>query len=398
VQAGAADWPRFRGDNGTGTSQDRDVPVEFSEGQNLVWKTPIPGLGNSSPIVWGDRIFLQSASADGKERLLVSLNLKDGKILWTKSLPGAKAKINVKNSLASSTPATDGERVYAVFWDGAGLTLHACDFQGNQLWQESLGGHKSQHGAAVSPIVHDGLVIVNNDQDGAAELVAHDARTGKRVWAVKRDPVRACYSTPFILKRAGRGEELIVASTTSIAGYEPRTGKENWHWTWKHSNMPLRTVASPVEAGGIVYACSGDGKGDRNTVAVKLGDKGDVTDSNLVWSSERANMPYVPCMLPHDGYLYYVNDKGLAACLNPKTGEEVWSQRLSGNVSSSPILVDGKIYTIAEDGEAHVFEAAPKFKLLSATSLGEPVFATPAVSQGKLLIRTQRYLSCFGKK
>jgi outer membrane protein assembly factor BamB len=398
VTAEAADnWPRFRGPNGTGVAPDKDIPVQWTAA-DVLWKIGLPGHGNSSPIVWDDKIFVQSASLDGKERLLLCLSLADGKTLWSKSLSGNRAGTHKKNTLASSTPAADGERVYALFWDGTAISLHAFDFKGNPLWEYNLGSFRSQHGNGASPVVYDGKVFVNNDQDGRAELVAVDAKTGTLAWKAKRDPERTCYSTPFLREKADGGSELVVASTGGLTGYDPKTGAVNWNWVWHFTGKRLRTVGSPITTGGLVLAQSGDGDGSRHTVTVKLGGKGDLGREALAWESTRGSGAYVPCLLASGEYLYRINDKGQAACLVAATGKEVWSESLGGDTSASPVLIDGKVYALTESGDVYVFRAAPKFELLGKSTMGETVIATPAVSQGRLLIRGSEHLFCIGKK
>jgi len=408
--AAAGNWPRFRGPNGTGTVDDKDVPIHWSADQGVLWKTAIPGKGYSSPIVWGDRLFLQSASADGAQRWLLCVDTHTGKVLWTRTAPAGAGTIHKRNSYASCTPATDGERVYVVFWDGKGLLMCGYDFQGELVWQRDLGKYTSQHGPGHSPIVYQGRVIYANDQDGSAELLALDARTGKPVWQVERPPYRACYSTPLLLENGVpltlpsppggegrvRGTELIVASTAGITSYDPTSGRENWKYVWSFTKKPLRTVASPVVADGMVLATSGDGDGSRHVIAVRLGGQGDVTRTHLVWENSRA-CPYVPTMLALGEHLYSVNDEGSAICQVAQTGEVVWKERLGRGMTASPILVDGKIYAACEDGSVCVFPAATTFKLLAKNSIGEPISATPAVADNRLFIRGMEHLFCIGK-
>src|SRR5262245_2436221 len=197
LPAVGGNWSRFRGPNGTGVAADKDVPVEWNETSGVKWKTEIPGLGHSSPIVWGDRIFLQTALADGTQRLLLCLNTADGKIVWSRAVPGSTAKKHPKNSLASATPATAGDRVYAIFWDGKDVTLYAYDFKGELVWHRDLGSFSSQHGPGTSPMIFEDKVMLANDQDGKAELVAFDGKTGKPAWQVERKGFRTCYATPF---------------------------------------------------------------------------------------------------------------------------------------------------------------------------------------------------------
>jgi outer membrane protein assembly factor BamB len=407
----AANWPRFRGPNGTGIAQDKNIPVKWSDQDGVLWKAPIPGVGNSSPIVWGDRVFVQSASADGKERMLLSLSTADGKLLWARSLPGTTARINARNSLASATPATDGERVYTAFWDGEEVTLYAFDFAGKQLWKRGIGGFVSQHGAGASPVVCGDKVIFLNDQDkykedkkkgtrepgGPSELLALDAKTGKLAWEVKRQPHRACYGAPLILEKPNGKQELLVATTTGVHGYDPQTGRENWHWNWTFSGMALRMVGCPVYHQGMLFLSSGDGSGERNFACIKVGDQGDVTKSNLLWQTKKRTSPYVPCVLASGDYLFFVNDQGLAECHVAKTGELVWSERLGVGVTASPVLIDGKIYTIDEAGTAFVLAAGPQFKILAKNSMGESVMASPAVADGRLYIRGKNHLFCIAK-
>jgi outer membrane protein assembly factor BamB len=401
--AGAADWPRFRGPNGTGVSADKDVPIQWSEKEGILWKTPIPGHGNSSPIVWGDRLFIQSAADDGSQRWLFCLNAVSGEILWKQAAPGKSAHTHDKNTLASSTPATDGERVYCVFWDGKDLLLSAYDFKGDRVWNRDLGSFASEHGAGVSPIVYDGKIFLADDQGEKIDkplpcaVMAFNAKDGTDVWKAPRPSFRACYSTPFILGDEKSKAELIVASTAGVTSYNPADGSENWNYVWTFSDHPLRTVASPILAGGLVIANAGEGGKGRNLVALRPGGKGDVTKTNLAWQDERS-YSYVPTLLASGDHLYCVNDDGFASCHVAKTGEEVWTKRLNGKVTASPVLIDGKIYAINEDGDAYVFPASPKeYRLLATSSLGERVFSTPAVSNNRLYIRGKDNLICIGK-
>jgi outer membrane protein assembly factor BamB len=396
VPAHAADWPRFRGPNGTGVSDDANIPVTWNDQQGVRWKVAIPGAGNSSPIVWGDRLFLESAANDGSNRQLLCLDAATGRTIWTRSVPGGPALIHKKNSLASPTPATDGKRVYTLFWDGKDIALHAFDLDGKPLWHTDLGSFTSQHGAGHSPIVYDGKVYLANDQDGSAALVALDAETGRIAWQAKREAFRTCYSTPFVYDSPADGPELIVSSTSGVTGYDPKTGHENWHWHWAFTGMALRTVGSPVAGAGLLFANSGDGSGARHTVAVRPGSKGADTSHNLVWEQKR-DLPYVPCYLTRGTYLYSVTDKGMAGCREAATGKVVWHERLGGDVSASPLLIDGKVYACGEDGEVYVFAAEPTFRLLATNTIGEPITATPAVADGRLFIRGKNHLFCIAR-
>jgi outer membrane protein assembly factor BamB len=395
VPASGGDWPRFRGPNGTGTVDDRDVPVRWSAAEGVLWRTPLPGSGNSSPIVCAGRVFVQTASRDGSERSLVCINAVSGKILWSKAVPGKRAHIHNRNTLASGTPASDGERVYLAVWDGKDLSLVAYDFNGELAWSHDLGPFVSQHGAGHSPIVQDGRVFIADDQDRSAVLLAFDARSGKPLWRVERKAYRACYSTPFV-RLTPAGPELVVGSTGGVDAYDPQTGNAIWHCDWSFARMPLRTVASPVAGAGLVFANAGDGDGSRDTIALRPGGNGSGSKGAVVWQ-DRKSFPYVPCMLTQGDYLFTVTDAGVAACHRALTGERVWSERLGSPVTASPVLVNGRVYATGEDGQVYVFAASTTYKLLAKNALGEPVAATPAVADGRLYFRGNENLICIGK-
>lgn len=395
-------WPRFRGPNGTGVSGDKGVPVQWSDKENVLWKVAIPGRGNSSPIIWGDKLFIQSASADGAERWLLCLDANSGDVIWKKTAPGASAHTHQKNTLASSTPAADGERVYAVFWDGKDLQLTAYDFKGEQVWTRDLGSYESEHGAGVSPVVYDGKVYVADDQGAAVDkpvpcaVMAFNAKDGTPLWKAPRKSFRACYSSPFLFEGDGGKPQLIVASTAGVTAYDPAEGAEIWNYVWSFPHNPLRTVASPITASGLIIANAGEGGVGRSLVAVKPG-KGDVTKTNLAWNDEKS-YSYVPTLLAAGDYIYCTKDDGFTSCHKAATGEEAWTQRLSEPFSASPVLIDGKIYAFSEGGDGFVFEATPKaFKLLAKNTLGEGVIATPAVSNNRLYVRGKESLFCIGR-
>jgi outer membrane protein assembly factor BamB len=390
----AADWPRFRGPNGTGVS-DAALPVRWKQ-DDILWKVPIPGVGHSSPVIGSGRIYLQSASTDGNERWLLCLDASTGKTLWKATAPGQSAHTHNRNSLASSTPAVDDKRVYAVFWDGKKVHLCAYDLEGTRLWQQDLGSFKSQHGPGFSPVVIGDKVIVNNDQDGSAVLLAFDARSGELLWKSRRTAYRACYSTPFLLD-SNDGKQLIVVSTAGVTGYDLKNGKELWNCTWPPARMPLRTVSSPVLVDGLIVATAGDGAGDRLAIAVKPGGSGDVTSTNLAWE-DRKNFPYVPSPLGLGKHIYSVNDMGFIACHLAATGEMLRQERLNNPVTASPILADGKIYAITEEGDVFVYTATPDLKRLAMNRMGEHIVASPAAVDGHLFLRGQEHLFCIGKR
>jgi outer membrane protein assembly factor BamB len=413
IAIGAADWPQFRGPNATGISTETNIPVEFKDGDGILWKVALPGAGNSSPIVSQGKLFIQSASADGRERLLLCLNAVTGKALWTKSMPGSKVRTHNLNTLASSTPAADGERVFALFWDGATVTLAAFDYDGEKRWQQDLGPFRSEHGAGASPVVFDGRVYVNYDQDcvnartgeplpGAVHstaLLAFDATTGKPLWRAERPGYRACYSAPIIRTTADGAKELIAVNMLGVTGYNPVSGVVNWNWEWQwpEGAEKLRTVATPVVWKDVVFAQGGNGGGNSDIVAIRAGSAG--SPPTLVWEKRKGSFAYVPCMLVVGDLLFTVHDKtGIAGCYEAATGKEVWTQRLSGEFRSSPVLIDGRVYLASDAGDIYVFPAVRQHPpLLSRNPLGEGVTASPAVADGKLYLRGKQNLFCIGR-
>ncbi len=417
----AGNWDRFRGPNGTGAVDDKDVPLTFGVKENVLWKMPLAGTGNSSPIIWDKRLFMQSASKDGKRRTLHCLDATSGQTLWEKSIPGVTAQIRADSSLASSTPTTDGEAVYIMFWDGKDVIAAAYDFMGGKLWSKNLGLFISQHGPGASPILYKDKLILANDMDSYIEqkdksrkpvpidhpslLVALNKKTGEIAWETPRVAERACYSAPFLLKQPGLAEpELVVVSTTAITGYNLDTGSAKWEakdWQKASKKPLLRTVASAaLSSDGVLIACSGDGSGDRFSAALALPGVGKTDVPRRLWESSKNEFPYVPCPLAHGGHFYCVNDSGWAGCYDVRTGKQLWYERLAEEkFYASPLLIDGKIYAASDSGDVYVFAAEAKYRLLARNDLGgERIRATPAVANGRLYVRGERNLFCIGKE
>ena len=398
AHAPAADWSRFRGPNGSGFVEGTLPTIDP---QHPLWKVAIPGKGVSSPIIVKGKLFLQTASKDGKSRTLLCLDASNGKTIWKKNEPGEPAspkKIHNKNSLASSTPACDGEQVYCVWWDGSAVSLKAYDMTGREKWRASLGGWDSQHGPGSSPILHGGLVFVNVDDDERAELVAFDARTGEKKWIANRKHERACYTTPYILQRGDRPAELILGTTHLITSYDPATGAINWEYqlTWPKGQMPLRVIGHPVYAAGLLVMSCGDGSGARYMIAIDPAKK----TPTKVWDLNRGSLPYVPCMLVKGNLLFWIGDKpgGWACCVEAKTGKELFTEKITDKEpSASPVMVGDQILMVSESGEIVVFKAGREFDEVARIKLGEGVFASPAVADGRLYIRGLTHLYCFGK-
>lgn len=396
----AADWPRFRGPNGSGTA---DGPLPTIDPAKPLWKVAIPGRGVSSPIVVNGKIYLQSGSDDGTKRMMFCLDPANGQPIWVKEVPGKQVGVgngqrHVKNSLASGTPACDGEMVFGAFWDGSAVSLHAFDAKtGDEKWSASLGGYVSQHGPGFSPVIHNGLVYVNVDDDEHAEFIAFDAKTGAKKWAVTRKHHRASYTSPFILERPGKPAELLLATTTAITAYEPATGKEVWSYSvpWAPGQMVLRMIGHPVYCAGLLVCYFGDGGGARYMVAI---DPEKPTPAK-VWDANK-DTPYVPCLLVKGDLLFWITDKpGNVCCTEAKTGKILWKEKAFDlEVTSSPLMMGDEILTISEGGDIHVFKATRKYDPVTTLKLGQRVYASPAAFDGKVLIRGDTHLFCFGKK
>lgn len=406
--APAGHWAQFRGPNGTGDAGNAALPETFTK-DHLIWKVPLPGSGHGSPVVWGDKLFLQTAPADGSTRDLVCLNALTGQKLWSQGVKGQKApasgKIHPEGSLANSTPAVDAERVYTIFWDGDKLHAAAYTHDGKEVWKKDLGTYVNEHSFGGSPVVHDGRVFFNNDQgnqqkQGPASAMALDAKTGDTLWTAKRKGFRCCMSVPVVNDRADGKKEVVFASTAGVTGYDPATGKELWSYDWAFDGgKALRAIGVPVLAGGLVVANCGEGGAGRSCLAIKLNGSGDLGKSALAWEKKKET-PYVPSLLAKGEHLFVLEDKlGLARCLEVATGKEVWSNKLSAaGFYASPVVVGDRVVAINRDGDIVGFKAGATFTPLGTYELGELVFATPAVANDRLYVRGDKHLFCLGKR
>ena len=413
----ADNWPRFRGTNGVGIAADQKVPTSFSDSKNVKWKIKVPGVGNSSPVIWEDKLFVQTSSEDGNSRELLCINAKTGDTIWSKSVDGKKAHTHSKNTMASSTPAVDGKRVYVSYWDGKRVTVQAYSMKGKHLWTRDVGGFKSQHGNGASPVVYGDKVYIYQDQDlplkkgdpipetltekqkQTAVLYCLDAKNGKVVWSKTRLPYRACYGAPLLWDRPGAGKEIVITSTRHLTGYDPDTGEIKWNWAWEHRGrkFPLRVTGSPVVFGDTVYAYSGDGGGARNMVAVKVGSDSTKPEPKLSWESDR-DTPYVPSALIFKDKLFFVHDHGIVSCLDPTSGDVLLKKRLpDAYITASPVIAGNNIFVCSEQGEVFVLSGDEKLNIVATNDLGEMIRATPAVAHNCLYVRGQEHLFCIGK-
>jgi outer membrane protein assembly factor BamB len=377
------DWPQFRGPTGQGVSEERGLPLTWSESKNVRWKTPIPGRGWSSPVIQGDRIWLTTATEEGRSLRAIAINVNTGAIEKDVEVFHLKSPklMNGKNSFASPTPVIEGDRIYLHF----GAYGTACITQSGEIvWKTKLEYDNGQHGPGGSPIIYDDLLIVSCDGLELQFVVALDKATGKVRWKKTREGYQA-YTTPLVLKLP-ESDQVISPGAFQAIAYEPRTGKEIWRVKYAEgfSNVPR-----PVYGHGLVFICTGFQ--EPSLLAVRPDGKGDVTKSKIVWRVDRA-IPRTPSPLLVGNELYIVTDNGIATCIDAKTGEELWRARVGGNHSASPIYADGKIYFLSEEGESVVIAPGRQLKHLATNQLDGSTLASMAVSHGSLFIRSATHL------
>lgn len=388
ISAHAQEWTRFRGPNGSGVSPSRKIPAKWSEA-DYNWHVKLPGIGHSSPVLWGNKLFLTSAKEDTAERVAMCVDAESGKILWQRHYDSTVHPKHLRNSFASSTPAVDAERVYVCWSAPEEYTLMALDHQGREVWRRNLGPFVSQHSGGTSPIVYQDMVIIGNDQDGISFLAALDAATGEDRWRTERRSAVVAYSTPCIYQPADGPAELIFNSEAhGISGINPLTGQTDW----EISVFDKRSVSSPIVAAGLVFGTCGSGGGGNYLVAVRPGPEPQVAYK----VTEMA--PYVPTPLAKDDLLFTWSDKGVVSCLRAATGEKIWRERVGGNYSGSPVCAGDHLYCIAEDGTVVSLAASEKFQLLARNPLGEDSRSTPAIAGDRMYLRTYSHLVSLGGK
>jgi len=402
VPAGAADWPNFRGPHNSGISEEKGLLVKSGDTENLAWKTDLPGPGASSPVVWGDKVFVTCYTGyglnqrdPGKQedlrRHLICVDRKEGKVLWDKEvkakLPEARyAGFLLNHGYASSTPATDGERVY-VFHGKTGV--FAYDFDGKELWQADVGSGTHEWGTGTSPLLYKDFVIVNAGVESGA-LVALNKNTGKEEW--KTPGMRSCWGSPALVEVPDGKPEVVMSCPNTMRGFDPATGKEIWKCDGIRESYLCPTV---VSRDGIVYTIGARAK---NSLAVRAGGTGDVTKTNLLWTKNLGTNVTSPAV--YGEHLYWVDDGGTAYCLKAKDGEQVYAERLGSAAYASVTVADDKIYAVTKKGGTFVLAAGPKFEKLARNTLSDDSTfnASPAVSQGQLFLRSDKCLYCVGKK
>jgi outer membrane protein assembly factor BamB len=427
LTASAQNWPQFRGPRASGVAEGRRTPTAWDaeKSQNVLWKTPVPGLSHASPVVWGERVFVVTAvSAEQappyvpKDRgigvagdepkhswRVYALDRRTGKVLWERvaheGVP--RARRHVKATQANSTPVTDG-RVLVALLGSEGL--FAYDFDGKLLWKQDLGvlnpglwGDKTvSWGHGSSPVIYRDLVIVQADGHSQSFIAAYRLKDGAQAWRVERGEITS-WSTPTVYEGAGRAE-LIVNGGRYIRGYDPLTGKELWRFSDNETQVKQQ---APLVANGLIYVAGGWPPG-RAIYAFRPGASGDISlkadeqaNAHLAWKADKGS-PYTATPIVYGDIFYAVADLGFLSAVDAKTGRLIYQERLPTSFSASPVAADGKLYLPSEDGDVYVVRAGPKFELLAKNPMGEALMATPAVSDGTLIIRSRTHVYAVGEK
>ena len=421
-KAAAGNWPQWRGPEGSGVSNEKNLPTEWTPTKNIKWKVPIEGRSHSSPIVWGNRVFLTTAVEGavvpgakavkhtvegGKEFLhpdsvgadkkhtfkVISLDRETGKIVWEATAWEGTPYDNRhrKSSYAASTPTTDGKLVYAFFGTEG---LYAYDFKGKLVWKADLGKLGTVGmGTGTSPILFNDLVIVQCDEENgeASFIAALDKKTGKEAWRTPRK-IQVSWATPLLVRTSTRAE-LITSGTEAIVSYDPATGKE----LWRHKGVESNAIPSPVANNEMAFLVAGFPA--KVAMAIKLGQSGDLTNTpNVPWVYAKGTA-YVPSPIVYGDYLYLTTDRGILTCLDAKTGEVKYEGGripIPATFTASPVAFEGKILMTSEDGDTFIVKAGPKHEILGTNSVGEPVYASPAIADGRIFIRGEKNLYCIG--
>lgn len=403
------DWAQFRGPGGLGISAEKNLPLNWSESENIAWKIELPGHGSSSPITWGDHVYLTSFTGYGLvenipgamtdlRRHLICINRDDGKILWKSTVELGQRKENsfegffVKHGYATSTPVADESGVYVFF--GISGAIH-YSHGGEEIWKTDVGERTNGYGSTASPVLYEDMVILNAANE-AISMIALNKRTGKEVWRT-RTRRTGSWSTPLVVKTDNRHEvvhHIPHHGSAPIAALDPRTGKE----LWRCDVLDTYFNPSPIVNDGVIYAIS-----YHASTAIRAGGSGDATASHVLWENEQCGSQ-ICSPIYHDGHLYFTERDNFAYCVNARTGEGVYKKRFdppSGSTYASAVLADGRIYYVTCSGQTFVIAAKPEFELLAhnqVDSAGGDFNASPAISNGQIFIRNKKYLYCIGTK
>jgi outer membrane protein assembly factor BamB len=361
----------------------------WSNTRSVRWRVPVPGRGHSSPIVWKDHLFITTARDGGSKVSMLAFRRSDGALLWEKDVPTSGVeRAYRKNSHASATPVTDGQRVYASFGTHG---LAAFDFSGALVWHRKLGDLRNYHGSAGSPVLYKDRIFIYQDHNGSSTLgsfvAAFNARTGDVIWKTDRQE-SVGWGTPVVVNTGAR-DELIVNSQYRVYAYDPNSGAE----LWRVNGTTMEVIPTPVVGQGLVLCSSGRAG---PTLAIRPGGKGDVSKSHVTWRVD-TGAPYVSSLVHYNGLLYMAGDVGVLSAIDAKTGQRVWQERTSGVFTASPVAADGKIYLTGRSGLVSVVAAGRAYKLLATNEIKDPTDASPALSGGRIYLRGASHLWAIGR-
>ena len=386
----AEEWPRFRGVNGSASSN-QAAPTKFSE-EDALWSADLDGVGASSPCIWGDRLFVTTSSSDGERRTITCYDVTTGSAKWERHWSFEGNPKHTKNSYATATACADANGVYVTFADEKKYMVYALTHTGKQRWEVNLGPFLGQHGHGASPMVHNDKLIVTNDQDGPSFITALSVDDGATLWKTERISEKAAYSTPFVISADSR-ELLILSSMRGLTALDMESGKE----VWVCDAFDARAVGSPFQSNGLMFAICGSGRKGHLMIAVDPSGEGDVLKSHLRWRTERT-LPYCPTPVGKNGSIFLITEGGVARCIRALDGEEIWTQRLQGSFSASPVIAGENLYIVSEDGVIYVLPASPEPGEPIANQLTDHFLATPAFADGNLFLRGEKKLWCFASR
>ena len=391
----SADWNRFRGENGQGVIDQCKVPLPWAD-SDVAWKIDLPGKGNGSPIVVGKKVFIMSALA-GSQRFGLAYDLVSGKEIWRKSFSTNEHKVHAKSSYASCTPCANSNSVFFAWASPENLTVRAFSHEGDELWTKDFGRYISAHGFGGSPILVDDKLILSNNQDseelppgvapGDSSILALDVKSGNVIWETPRKSVRTSYGAPSVLEEAGKKILIFAETGDGVFALDAATGNQMWN----NKVFSMRSVSCPVIVGDIAISTEGSGGGGNKLFGVNL--KG---DHELVFAIKNTIAPYVPTPVAKGELLFLWADKGIVTCADATNGETFWSERIGGNVSTSPVIAGDKLIGIDEEGTVTILSASRSFQELGKVKLGEMTRSTPLLAENYLLIRTDSKLICVG--
>jgi outer membrane protein assembly factor BamB len=392
ASASAENWPQWRGPRLDGTSLETNLPRHWNAASNVLWKTPLPGAGHASPVVWEDRVFTVAALPATEERVLLCLEAGTGRLLWQKTvLTGPLEKKHALNSHASSTPATDGQRVFVAFLDRREVLVAAYDLAGAAVWTARPGGFASMHGFCSSPVLYGDCVIVNCDHDGDGYIVALERATGRQRWRIERPNKTRSYCAPLIGDMAGR-PQMAVSGSKCVASYDPRNGR----LLWIVDGPTDQFVASPVFSARAGLLLMTGGFPDHHILAIRPDGEGNVSRSKIVWRTTKG-VAYVPSPIVEGDYFLVVSDSGVAHCFEATTGQIAWTERM-GEHHASLVSAEGRVYFLNDTGVTRVVKPGPSYECEAQNDIGEKTFASPAISGGRVFLRGDRRLFCIGRR